>query len=228
MRPSTITALALSFLTTTTTALTLQDNFQALTVKVSSSCKTAYSQTIPGCTESDFQNSNKCSSSCLDGLKKVEQAVNSACQNVVVDPSTLLGRVFQRQTQASLCPNNFKSAASSSTKGSAGSSTSSGSGSSSSTASSTSSASSAAAVVSTTTQTAASTTTTTTKTATPTPAAGRFGLSGSQQQIAALAKSGGGSPFDIVGYTGSGNRLVQYGVGMMVGGTALVVAGFYM
>lgn len=241
-------------------ALTLQDNFQALTIPVPKACSQAYGKTLPSCTEDDFQKNSKCSSACVNGLTEVAQSVNAACSHVVVGSSTLLGRIFQGQIVPSLCPNNGKTTSSSSSNQASTSksavpattehaaSTTSAAGSQSSASTETSSSASSAAQSSSTdsasdTASSAATTSTPLSSAAPSgststssaapatsvaPAAGgRFGLTVQQQQIQAVSKSGGGSPFDIVGYTASANKLSEYGIGMILTGTALLLAGFW-
>jgi hypothetical protein len=56
---------------------------------------------------------------------------------------------------------------------------------------------------------------------------GRSGLTVQQQQIAAIAKSGGGSPFDIIGYSAA-SRPLQRDLIVITLGIALIISGWLL
>ncbi|KAF2028804.1 hypothetical protein EK21DRAFT_23998, partial [Setomelanomma holmii] len=57
-------------------------------------CRTAYTTTIEGCQASDFAANAICSSACVQGLIKIGNVVNSACKDVDVGETSIIG-VFQ-------------------------------------------------------------------------------------------------------------------------------------
>ena len=231
MRKSVLIGSFLYFIIPLATAVSLTD-FQQLTVKVSENCEIAYDRTIPSCTTADFVNGDTCSSGCVSGLNQIASGVLESCGGVVVGSTTLLGKIFSGAIISNLCPNNGKSTSavqqhsttatpattaqstsqalkSASTKSPAtpsSSSTSAASSSSSSLAGSSTTAVVASSVSSSTSSSAvAQTSTSQSQTQSDN---GRFGMTVQQQQIAAIVKSGGGSPFDIVGYSAA-SRLSQ-------------------
>ena len=70
----------------------------------STTCTNAYNSPVPGCTLSDFSGNNPCSVTCFSGLQSISKLINTACQGVSADPTTLIGLFFQGKGVAALCP----------------------------------------------------------------------------------------------------------------------------
>ena len=69
-----------------------------------SQCANIYNAKIEGCTAADFAQSATCSNACVQGLVKITEAVNRACQDVDVGETSIIG-VFQNGLGIqSLCP----------------------------------------------------------------------------------------------------------------------------
>jgi len=68
-----------------------------------SQCEAAYTAAIPGCTINDFLPPNICSTSCLNGLVRVNGQVTTACQDVKVNSSSLLGLFLLGKGIQALC-----------------------------------------------------------------------------------------------------------------------------
>jgi len=87
-------ALGLLLFTGLTSAVSLSD-FAPRLSGLSGSCKNAYSTTIPGCTVSDFTNSQKtCSKACLAGLVQINALVTNECADADVPETSIIG-LFQ-------------------------------------------------------------------------------------------------------------------------------------
>ncbi|KAL1835748.1 hypothetical protein VTJ49DRAFT_6144 [Mycothermus thermophilus] len=70
-------------------------------------CTLAYSTDITSCRISDFQRPGVCSAVCVRGLTRAMNAIQAACADADVSPTSLLGRVLAGRVVAVLCPGTF-------------------------------------------------------------------------------------------------------------------------
>lgn len=59
------------------------------------SCSLVYHATIQGCTTADFSAGQRCSNSCRNGIRAIEDQVNNACANVDISSNSVLGLAQQ-------------------------------------------------------------------------------------------------------------------------------------
>ncbi|KAI0386166.1 hypothetical protein F5Y04DRAFT_116702 [Hypomontagnella monticulosa] len=88
----------------TSSALNLSQ-FQIITSnQIPRKCIRAYQSDIEGCTRNDFTNGRQCSASCVKGLQETEELINEACEDLNVNPRSLLGIVLLGNLVDTLCP----------------------------------------------------------------------------------------------------------------------------
>lgn len=80
-------------------------NFVPRIENLPSGCQSAYTRTIQGCQASDFNTSNRCSASCLNGLVEIQRAITSSCRGVDVPETSIIGVFLLGQGIPALCPN---------------------------------------------------------------------------------------------------------------------------
>ncbi|RKU48120.1 hypothetical protein DL546_008997 [Coniochaeta pulveracea] len=87
------------------TVITLS-NFQHLPSDSSINiiCRAAYSTPLFRCTNADFSSGQTCSKHCITDIENAESAIQFACQDVDIDPSTLLGQAQESELVDRLCP----------------------------------------------------------------------------------------------------------------------------
>ncbi|KAI9737673.1 MAG: hypothetical protein M1818_005677 [Claussenomyces sp. TS43310] len=72
---------------------------------ISQTCNREYKQIIPSCTTADFEVGASCSAACETALLNTQNHVKVACGQTEVESTTLLGSIFQDQIIGALCPN---------------------------------------------------------------------------------------------------------------------------
>lgn len=94
---------ALFALPATTVAVSLSD-FTPRVANLPQGCKSVYTQTISGCSSTDFSGSG-CSEACVNGLQSMVAAVKGACGNKGITGQNIIVAYLADSGPGSLCPN---------------------------------------------------------------------------------------------------------------------------
>ncbi|KAK0623483.1 hypothetical protein B0T14DRAFT_494958 [Immersiella caudata] len=90
--------------TQATQGLTLS-NFGLITsTGVPLACILTYNSVLPGCQNSDFTQGSTCSTACVNGIRSVQRAVLTACDQVSAPPNSVLGQALAGNLVELLCP----------------------------------------------------------------------------------------------------------------------------
>lgn len=95
-----------SFLSTTTTAVSLAD-FKPKIPSLPARCETVYRYPIEECVPEDFQGDNACSDQCQSALEDLVPFVNRECAGVRVGADTIIGIFLAGNGVTRLCPSSL-------------------------------------------------------------------------------------------------------------------------
>ncbi|KAK0646537.1 hypothetical protein B0T16DRAFT_164371 [Cercophora newfieldiana] len=80
-------------------------NFQLITsTGVPLACILTYNTVLPSCQTTDFTQGNTCSTACVNGVRSVQRAVQTACDQVSAASNSLLGQALEGNLAEVLCP----------------------------------------------------------------------------------------------------------------------------